>query len=142
MRIDGGCHCGFITFEGEADPDKAAICHCTDCQRLSGSAFRTVVPVESQSFRIKGEPTIYLKTGDSGYKREQSFCPRCGSPIYSAPPGDGPRLLFLRVGTINQRDQFVPRLQVWARSQQRWLDDLASVRKVGKQDIPGLLPQR
>ena len=32
MRIDGGCHCGFVTFEAEADPEKVAICHCTDCQ--------------------------------------------------------------------------------------------------------------
>ena len=49
MKIDGGCHCGFITYEGEADPDKAAICHCTDCQTLSGSAFRTVVPVDERA---------------------------------------------------------------------------------------------
>ena len=142
MRIDGGCHCGFITYEGEADPEKAAICHCTDCQRLSGSAFRTVVPVESTTFRIKGEPTVYVKTGESGNQREQSFCPRCGSPIYSAPPTEGPRLLFLRVGTINQRDQFVPRLQLWARSQQHWVDEVGGVRKVAKQEIAGLATQK
>jgi hypothetical protein len=39
MKIDGGCHCGYITYEAEADPEKTTICHCTDCQRLSGSAF-------------------------------------------------------------------------------------------------------
>jgi len=142
MKIDGGCHCGFITYEGEADPDKAAVCHCTDCQRLSGSAFRTVVPVESKTFRMSGQPTVYVKTGESGNQREQSFCPRCGSPIYSAPPGDGPRTLFLRVGTISQRDQFTPKVQVWARSQQRWLDGLGGVTKVEKQDLAGLPPQR
>ena len=37
MRIDGRCHCGAITFEGEIDPDKVAICHCTDCQASTGS---------------------------------------------------------------------------------------------------------
>ena len=37
MKIDGRCHCGFITFEAEADPDKTAICHCADCQSFSGS---------------------------------------------------------------------------------------------------------
>lgn len=138
MRIDGGCHCGFITYQGDADPAKAAICHCTDCQRLSGSAFRTVVPVNSQTFRMSGQPTIYVKTAESGNKREQSFCPQCGSPIYSAPPGDGPRMLFIRVGTINQRDQFIPKTQVWARSQQRWMDELGGVRKVEKQELSGL----
>jgi hypothetical protein len=91
---------------------------------------------------MSGQPTIYVKTGDSGNRREQSFCPRCGSPIYSAPPGDGPRMLFIRVGTINQRDRFVPKVQVWARSQQRWVDEIAAGRKVAKQEIPGLPPQR
>ncbi|MGZ3311057.1 MAG: GFA family protein [Xanthobacteraceae bacterium] len=38
MRIDGGCHCGYFAYEGEADPEKTAICHCTDCQHLSGSS--------------------------------------------------------------------------------------------------------
>jgi hypothetical protein len=39
MKIDGGCHCGYITYEAEADPDKTSICHCTDCQHLTGTAF-------------------------------------------------------------------------------------------------------
>jgi hypothetical protein len=133
MRIDGGCHCGFISYDAEADPEKTAICNCTDCQRLSGSAFRTVVPVESSTFRLQGTPTIYVKTGESGNKREQSFCPRCGSPIYSAPPTEGPRMLFLRVGTINQRDRFVPRSRLWTRSQQSWIEDVSAIRKVEKQ---------
>jgi hypothetical protein len=63
MKIDGGCHCGYITYEAEADPEKTTICHCTDCQHLSGSAFRTVVRVAGDTFKIiAGEPTIYVKT--------------------------------------------------------------------------------
>ena len=71
-----------------------------------------------------GEPTIYVKTGDSGNKRQQAFCPRCGSPIFATPPDAGPKNYFIRVGTINQRDQFVPKPQIWARSKQRWVGDL------------------
>ena len=60
MKIDGGCHCGYITYEAEGDPEKTTICHCTDCQHLSGSAFRTVVRVAGDTFKIiAGEPTIY-----------------------------------------------------------------------------------
>ena len=33
MKIDGGCHCGAITYEAEVDPEKTSICHCTDCQQ-------------------------------------------------------------------------------------------------------------
>jgi hypothetical protein len=40
MKIDGACHCGYIRVEGEADPEKTTVCHCTDCQASTGSAFR------------------------------------------------------------------------------------------------------
>ncbi len=83
MKIDGACHCGHIRYEAEVDPAKVVICHCTDCQTLSGSAFRTVVPTEENSFRLlAGTPKVYVKTGESGNKREQTFCADCGSPIF------------------------------------------------------------
>jgi hypothetical protein len=90
MKIDGGCHCGYITIEGEADPEKTSICHCTDCQKGTGTAFRVSVPVPGATLRMSGQPTSYLKTtAESGNPRVQAFCPRCGSPIYSTTPGDG-----------------------------------------------------
>ena len=53
MKIDGGCHCGYIAYEAEVDPDKVRICHCTDCQTLSGSAFRTVAFTDPGSFKLR-----------------------------------------------------------------------------------------
>jgi hypothetical protein len=82
MKIEGACHCGKIRYEAEIDPAMVTICHCTDCQVLSGSAFRTVVPAPRASFRLlSGQPKIYVKTGDSGNQRTQSFCADCGTPI-------------------------------------------------------------
>jgi hypothetical protein len=52
MRINGGCHCGQIKFRAEVDPDYVLICHCTDCQTLSGSAYRTVAPTKEGSFEV------------------------------------------------------------------------------------------
>src|SRR5262245_3188982 len=73
MKIDGRCHCGFIAYEAEADPEMTGICHCTDCQTLSGSAFRSVVPSRQGSFKPRsGEPKIYIKTAESGTKRDQA----------------------------------------------------------------------
>ena len=72
MKIDGGCHCGYIAYEAEADPAEARICHCTDCQTLSGSAFRTVLPTREGPFKLRsGELKIYVKTGESGTARPQ-----------------------------------------------------------------------
>ncbi len=53
MKIDGRCHCGAITYEAEVDPAKVIICHCTDCQTLSGTVFRVNVPSEGDSFRLR-----------------------------------------------------------------------------------------
>ncbi|MGH6881081.1 GFA family protein [Hypericibacter sp.] len=52
MKIDGRCYCGFIAYEAEVDPEKVRICHGTDCQILAGSAFRTVVPVGKNGFKL------------------------------------------------------------------------------------------
>jgi hypothetical protein len=130
MKIDGRCHCGNITFEAEADPATVVICHCTDCQTLSGSAFRTVVPTKEGSFRLlSGTPKVYVKTGESGNKREQTFCPNCGTPIYSGPIGDGAKVVGLRVGTIRQRDQMVPTDQYWFRSARAWLSTMPTIQR-------------
>ena len=135
MQIDGGCHCGFITIEGEADPEKIQICHCTDCQTGTGSAFRISIPVPGASFKMTGQPTNYLKTtADSGRPRVQAFCGKCGSPIYSTTEGDGVQPSYtVRVGILRQRDQLAPRRQQWFRSARPWVTELASVPKNEKQ---------
>ena len=132
MKLDGSCHCGYIRFEAEADPDKTTICHCTDCQTSTGTAFRTNIPVPGNSFKmLSGEPTIYVKTtAESGNPRAQAFCPKCGSPIYSTTPGDGPKQSYMvRVGVLRQRDQLVPKLQNWYRSARPWITDMAAIRR-------------
>ena len=136
MKIDGGCHCGNIRYEAEVDPKKIVICHCTDCQTLSGSAFRTVVQTNAGTFRLlAGTLRVYVKTGESGNRREQTFCPDCGSPIYSAPVGADAKVVGLRVGTIRQRDQLVPTDQYWFRSSQAWLRHLPAMTKRDKQPV-------
>lgn len=135
MKIDGGCHCGDITFEAEADPNNVSICHCTDCQQLTGTAFRTSVRAQPGTFRIvAGEPAIYVKTAESGNKRVQAFCRRCGSPIYAtAPEGAEPKIYNIRLGIVRQRNELVPKVQIWCRSEQQWLPSLGTIRKVEKQ---------
>ena len=129
MKIDGRCHCGSITYGAEIDPDNVRICHCTDCQRLSGTAFRISVGTPEANFALlSGSPKTYVKTGESGARRAQVFCPECGSQIYAtAAEGDGPKVFNLRTGTIDQRDRLVPRSQIWRRSAQPWLGEIGSI---------------
>jgi hypothetical protein len=131
MRIDGSCACGAIKIEGEADPADVSICHCTDCQTGTGSAFRVSVLVRGASFKMTGQPTHYLKlTADSGTPRIQAFCAECGSPIYSTSPGEGVQDAYrVRVGILSQRREFAPKKQNWFRSALPWIPTLPGIAK-------------
>lgn len=127
MKIDGHCHCGAISFEAEVDPAAMGICHCTDCQMLTGSAFRLGISATAQSFKLtSGEPTIYVKTADSGAKRRHAFCGRCGTPIYACDL-IAPTHYTLRPGAISQRQSFSPMRQIWRRSAFHWIDAIGEV---------------
>ena len=132
MKIDGGCHCGQVSYEAEVDPEQVIVCHCTDCQRLSGAAYRTVVFTREDGFRLLSGPLkIYVKRADSGRQREQSFCPNCGTPIYATNVGEGPKVYGIRLGSSNQRDILQPKAQYWMGSAQDWVQDLSGLKKIG-----------
>ena len=135
MKVDGACACGAIRIEAEADPENTNMCHCTDCQTATGTAFRVSVRVQGAMLKITGKPAIYVKTtAESGNPRVQAFCASCGSPLYSTTVGEGVQPLYmLRVGILRQRDQFVPKRQIWCRSAQPWLAKIADVPKYEKQ---------
>jgi hypothetical protein len=135
MKVDGSCVCGAIKIEAEADPEKTNMCHCTDCQTATGTAFRVSVPVAGTDLKVTGRPATYLKTtADSGNPRLQGFCGTCGTPIYSTSPGEGVQPMYmLRVGILRQRDQFVPRRQIWWRSARNWVTQIGSVPQFEKQ---------
>lgn len=125
MKVDGACHCGQIRFEADIDPDRVRICHCADCQTLSGSAFRVSAPTAEANFRLlAGTPKIYVKTAESGARRAQAFCGECGTQIYATSADGENRTLGIRAGTLRQREQLVPRRQFWSRSRLPWLPEL------------------
>ena len=133
MKVEGQCHCGQISFEADIDLDKVNICHCTDCQILTGSAYRVTAHAPAASFVLRsGTPKIYIKTAESGSERAQGFCGNCGTAIYSAAPRDPPTYM-LRVGTLKQRSQLQPSRQIWSRSAQPWAKDLRHVQEIERQ---------
>lgn len=131
MKIEGACHCGAIAYEAEIDPQAVSICHCVDCQTLSGAPFRASVPVRGKDFRLlRGTPKAYVKIAQSGNKRVQGFCADCGTPIYSTSDEAEPAVYMLRVGPLAQRAQLVPRLQIWAKSALGWAQNIAGLKAV------------
>lgn len=126
IRIDGQCHCGAVSYEAEIDPERVSVCHCTDCQVLTGSPYRATVHTVRAQLKLSGAPKCYVKIADSGRKRYQYFCGDCGTPVYvTGEPDD--QEIGLRWGAIRQRASLVPKRQIWCASAVSWAGPVLSV---------------
>jgi hypothetical protein len=133
MKVHGSCHCKRVSYEADVDPERVTICHCTDCQALTGSAYRVTVAARMEDFSlVSGTPKVYIKLGDNGARRAQAFCADCGSPLYTY-AADDPKTVGLRVGGIAERRQLAPKKQIWCRSALDWTMDIGGIPKVERQ---------
>lgn len=139
MQIDGACHCGLVSFTAEVDPARVVVCHCTDCQVLSGAPFRAIVTAPIESFVLRGQTKSYVKVAQSGNKRAQVFCPECGTPLFATAP-ENATSVTIRLGCVKQRAEFTPATQIWQHSAMPWLSELDRVPGFPEQQTP-LVPQ-
>jgi len=131
MKVQGRCHCGEITYEAEVERGSVSVCHCRDCQMLTGSAFRANVAAPADRFRIlTGKPREYVKVADSGAQRVHAFCATCGSPVYSC-AAQNPQSYSLRLGALSERDALGrPARQIWTRRRLSWMPKLDGVPEI------------
>jgi hypothetical protein len=98
--LRGGCGCGGVRFEVDAPLVSASYCHCTRCQRRTGTAASAQARVAPGSFRIvSGEDLVQLWTPQAGFHK--AFCSRCGSALFSRSPDD-PQLISVRLGAFDR----------------------------------------
>ena len=135
MRINGACHCGSVSFTAEVNPARVMLCHCTDCQAMSGSAFRYLVLAPIASFAVHGTTKSYVKVADSGNRLAQVFCPECGTPLYSVAP-EHPTSVSIRLGCVAQRAALRPAAQTWQHSAMPWLPELSTIPGSPQQQAP------
>jgi hypothetical protein len=115
-QLDGHCLCGKVTYRSDAEPIATLLCHCTDCQRQTGTAFSIVVGVERDALEIEGELGSYTTIGeDTKEPVERQFCASCGSPIVSLPAAT-PELAFIKAGTLDDTSWLEPEMELWCRS--------------------------
>jgi hypothetical protein len=94
------------------------------------------VKTKEGCFRLlSGTLKVYVTTAESGNRREHTFCPNYGTPIYSGLVVESPEVISLRVGAIRQRDQMIPRDQYWFRSAQTWLGALPTTQRNETQPV-------
>jgi hypothetical protein len=134
VKVQGRCHCGAITYEAEVEPGTVNICHCLDCQMLTGTAFRASILAPADKFRIlTGKPRQYVKVADSGARRVHAFCEICGSPVYACAVAN-PHTYSLRLGALSQGDALGrPARQIWTKRRLSWIPKLEGVPEIDGQ---------
>jgi hypothetical protein len=116
-QIAGGCLCGKVRYSASGDPAFAGVCHCTDCQKFTGSAFAAIVGVPKSALTIQGDLAVYSKTGESGKSIHRRFCPHCGSSVADALPD----IVMLGAGTLDDASWVKPGMQIYCDSAQPWV---------------------
>jgi hypothetical protein len=118
--LQGGCPCGAIRYELTAMPLALYACHCTECQKKSGSAFALNMPVQTRHYRIiKGEPKSWRARSPGGGMTTASFCGDCGGRIHGERDGR-PETMVLRAGTLDDTTWLRPAAHMFMRSAQPW----------------------
>ena len=118
----GGCACGEIRYALEGEPLAVTICHCTQCQQQSGSAFSMSMIVPRDRFRLlAGAPSTFETQADSGASKDCVFCPTCGVRLYNA-LSSMPATINVKPGTLDDTSGIEPKLEVWCSSKQDWLE--------------------
>jgi hypothetical protein len=120
-KISGSCLCGGVHYECNAEPLRIAICHCSHCQKISGSAFAVNVVVPATSVTWDGKTLAsYADKGESGKPLSRKFCRNCGSSLATeaeALPG----AMIIKAGTLEDKSWLKPNMHIWTRSAQPWV---------------------
>jgi hypothetical protein len=121
-KLDGSCLCGKVTYSCATEPVATAVCHCTDCQKQTGTAFSVIVAVPRDALRVEGDSLASFTTvgTDSGQDVSRQFCRECSSPIASLADAI-PRLAFIKAGTLDDTSWLEPQTHVWCDSAQPWV---------------------
>jgi len=117
---EGGCLCGAVRYTLSGEPRAIALCHCTHCQKQSGSVFSFNLVMRESDYQQHGETAVFVDRGDSGEPVQRHFCARCGSPILAriaAAPGK----VVLKAGSLDSLDGLRPRAEIYTDRAVSWL---------------------
>jgi hypothetical protein len=118
---EGGCACGAVRYRLTSDPLFVHCCHCLNCQRQTGSAFVINALIEADRVELLGdEPEPVKVPRDDGSKQTIWRCPTCQVAVYSK--YTGPRVRFVRVGTLDDPSAIEPDVHIFTKSKVPWVE--------------------
>src|SRR5579862_1801254 len=109
LEVEGGCTCRAVRYRVTGRPLIVHCCHCRYCQRETGSAFVINALFEAERVQLAGPPLDAVMTPSaSGKGQKISRCPTCRIAVFSNYAQSGDAVRFVRVGTLDEPDRFIP----------------------------------
>ena len=137
-QMKGYCSCRETVYEMRARPLFVHACHCRWCQRETGSAFVMNALIEADNVvTVAGEPELVDTPTESGKGQLICRCPTCKVALWSVYSGAGPRFRFVRVGTLENPDDYPPDIHIFTESKQPWVilpDGVPAVKQYYRRD--------
>jgi hypothetical protein len=120
--LEGGCSCRHVRYRLLSGPLFVHCCHCTWCQRESGSAFALNAMIEADRVALlAGDVEVVDTPSASGKGQKISRCPQCRVALWSNYAGAGAAVRFVRVGTLDEAGRLPPDIHIFTASKQPWV---------------------
>ncbi|EEP79993.1 conserved hypothetical protein [Uncinocarpus reesii 1704] len=121
--LEGGCDCGMIRYRMETAPLIVHCCHCTWCQRETGSssALNAMIELSSLTTLTPTKPFHVSTPSASGRGQTIARCPHCYVAVWSHYIAGG-LLPFVRVGTLDKKQQVKPDVHIFTSTKFDWVD--------------------
>ncbi|MEW6645471.1 MAG: GFA family protein [Pseudomonadota bacterium] len=131
VERSGGCLCGAVRYVLKSEPRAIAVCHCTHCQKQSGSLFSLNLMIREADYEQSGDTRIYVDEGDSGQPVYRHFCGSCGSPIL-ATIAAAPGKVVVKAGTLDSMDGLQPKTEIYTDHAVEWLAPVAGAARFAR----------
>jgi hypothetical protein len=118
-KLEGGCLCGAIRYVLTGPSRLVCQCCCKDCQKATGTGHTTIIGIHNSQLEIKGEPTAFTSSGDSGGQVTRHFCGTCGGRLYTSGdlPGDA---IMVQAGSLDDPNAIEPERVIYFKDAPRW----------------------
>lgn len=119
-NLEGGCACGQVRYRLASEPLFVNCCHCTSCQRQTGSAFVINILIEADRVQLlSGAPVPVGVPRDNGSVQRIFRCPQCQVALWSQ--YTRPQIAFVRAGTLDHPGSVAPDAHIFVRSKLPWV---------------------
>ncbi|MEM5474567.1 GFA family protein [Hoeflea sp. AS60] len=119
LPLTGGCQCGRVRYRLLAQPLVFYLCHCTECQRHTSSAFGESLRFMREALDVDPGLSCVTRMSESGKKRQGWFCPDCGVRIWHSTSGSAE--INIKAGTLDDTSWLVPAGHIWCSSKQPFM---------------------